>query len=136
MLFERMFDLSRMIADKIKALDNFIKSQQLLLNVEEARKLRYMTRLEKYGWMIKNFTSGGKYDVKNGNSAMEHAGNFNYGAMGRAIGFSELELKGGAGVQQFFDGTSDLSFVTSYGDDPEDQKYIQAGIDWYYENFL
>lgn len=58
--------------------------------------------IEKYKWMYDNFKNGDKYDLKEGGRKpeMEHAGNFNYGAMGRAAGFSEQELKRGAGVYQ------------------------------------
>ena len=66
---------------------------------------------------------------------MEYAGNFNYGAMGRAAGLSELELKDGAGYQQLRDGTSDIEFWNSWGDDPIDQQHIQEGIDWYDANY-
>lgn len=55
--------------------------------------------------------------------------------MGRATGLSEFELKSGAGFQQVSDGTSSLSFISSYGDDPVDQGYIQDGIDYYDENY-
>jgi hypothetical protein len=94
-----------------------------------------------------------------------YAGNFNYGATGRAAGFSQQELKRSAGAYQkygeaigdilngkipdsltgstykpeFGDPTDiDLPLFspgTSYGDDPVDQKYIQEGINWYDENF-
>ena len=66
---------------------------------------------------------------------MEHAGNFNYGAMGKAGGLTEFELRAGGGYQQVRDGTSSPEFFYpwsfSYGDDPVDQKHIQDGIDWY-----
>ncbi len=68
-----------------------------------------------------------------------YADNFNYGAMGRASGLTELELRAGSGWQQIRDGTSSAEFFYpwsfSYGDDPVDQKYIKEGIDWYDKNY-
>ena len=83
---------------------------------------------------------------------MEHAGNFNYGAMGKAAGLSEQELKRFAGVYQKYGNNGntykpefrdpeDIDFPlfspgTSYGDDPVDQRHIQDGMDWYDENYV
>ena len=120
---------------KIKELDKFMKSDKFKANLKEAEQMRNKTRAEKYLWMLNNFKTGDKYDIKHGNPEMEHAGNFNYGAMGAAAGFNEWELKSGAGFQQVRDGTSDLEFFYpwswSYGDDPVDQLMIQFGINYY-----
>lgn len=87
-------------AEKIKQLEKFIKSKKLEKNIEEAQKMKNKSRPEKWKWMYDNFKTGDKYDIKHGKPAMEHAGNFNYGVMGRAAGLSEFELKRGAGFYQ------------------------------------
>lgn len=123
-------------AEKIKQLEKFMKSEEFKKNIKEAEKMRDKSKYEKYKWMLKNFPTGAKYDIKHGDPSMEHAGNFNYGAMGRAAGLSEFELKAGGGFQQIRDGTSDVSFYNSYADDPVDQHYIEKGIDYYDENYV
>jgi len=89
--------------------------------------------VEKYYWMYSNFKTGDKYDLTEGgkNPEMEYASNFNYGAMGKAAGLSDLELQLAAGMYQIWSGTSNISFYNTYFDDPVDQKYIKEGIDWY-----
>ncbi len=79
---------------------------------------------------------------------MEHVGNFNYGAMGTAVGFSKGFLDRMAGRQQqnghnydesFGDWRDNLIYKnnpnTSCGDDPIDQCYINMWIDWYNNNY-
>ena len=51
--------------------------------------------------------------------------------MGAAAGIDKDWLKRFAGAYQILSGTSSLSFYWSNFDDPEDQKYIQGGINWY-----
>ena len=120
---------------KIKELDKFMKSDKFKANLKEAEQMRDKSRPEKYLWMLNNFKTGDKYDIKHGKPEMEHAGNFNYGAMGSAAGLSDWKLKAGAGFQQVRDGTSDPEFFYpwswSYGDDPVDQLMIQFGINYY-----
>ena len=124
---------------KKEALDKFKKSEQLDKNIKEAERMQGQTLITKYLWMKENFPTGAKYDIKYDNPDMEHAGNFNYGVMGRAAGLSEFELKAAAGVYQVWSKTSDIDFVMpwswSFGDDPIDQQYIQEGIDYYDENY-
>ena len=45
------------------------------------------------------------------------------------MGFEDVTLKSAAGAVQFVTGTSSWSYVSSYFDDPRDQKAIQKGID-------
>ena len=122
-------------ATRIKELDKFMKSDEFKANLKEAEPMRDKTRAEKYLWMLNNFKTGDKYDIKHGKPEMEHAGNFNYGAMGSAAGLSDWKLKAGAGFQQVRDGTMDAEFFYpwswSYGDDPVDQLMIQFGINYY-----
>jgi len=66
---------------------------------------------------------------------MEHVGNFNYGATGKALGFTNELLKGGAGVYQALYGPRSWSFYNSWFDDPVDQEMIKEGFEWYDENY-
>jgi hypothetical protein len=60
-----------------------------------------------------------KYDV---------LANIYYGYMGRASGFTTEELLVGAGLAQIATGTSDVTFVMSFFDDPADQAAIWVGM--------
>ncbi len=133
--FEKINERLKSMEEKIKKVEKFKKSEQLKKNIKEAKKMQDKSRIQKWGFMLENFPTGAKYDIKHGNPSMEHAGNFNYGAMWRALGLSAIELKAGAGAYQVKSGTSDLSFYDSWGDDPVDQEYIQEGIDWYDANY-
>ena len=66
---------------------------------------------------------------------MQDAGNFNYGATGKALGIPASVLKRAGGIVQIGTGTSSWNFASSHFDDPEDQEMIQAGIDWYDKNY-
>ena len=74
---------------------------------------------------------GGKYNP------YEAFGNFNFGASGAAFGFSDQMLLRGAGYAQWSAGTSlpeygsPFGLFPPYGDDPWDQHWIQAGINYY-----
>lgn len=60
----------------------------------------------------------------------ETIGNFHYGYVGSAV-FAPFYLKSAAGFYQIISGTSDLSYWSSYFDDPADTEDIQWGIDVY-----
>jgi RHS repeat-associated protein len=97
-------------------------------NVDKARN---MTIFEFYNAV----KSGGKWDYKQLDPAKyEDFGNYNYGVAGRAAGFGEYELKTAAGAYQMYSGTSDIDWLLpwsktyAYGDDPNDQKWINEGI--------
>ena len=73
----------------------------------------------------------------------EDFGNFHYGIVGRAFGFSERTLLREAGRAQQAAGTSRKEWGSpgwrinpwggegSYGDDPKDQEMIREGIMYY-----
>ena len=65
---------------------------------------------------------GYRYDI---------GGNFNYGYVGRAAGFSKIELHAGAAYAQFTDGYWSWRSLNTLGDDPIDQKAIALGIELY-----
>jgi Bacterial toxin 44 len=86
---------------------------------------------------------GDSWNYKKLGSQYEDFGNFNYGATGRAIGFSEYQLQTEAGRAQIAAGTSKPGWgkppgriwgqgVPPYGDDPYDQAMIKKGFEYYY----
>ena len=87
-------------------------------------------------WFRDQVRSGGPWDYKkNGHPEMEHVGNFNYGATGSALGFSETTLKIAAGGYQVSTGNYNFSDFATFFDDPIDQYYINNGIEWYGSNY-
>ena len=88
-------------------------------------------------WAFRNAVKNkGKWDYKQLGKQYQHFGNFNYGAAGHAWGFSDTFLLRKAGEAQIEAGTSRPEWQPGggneppYGDDPEDQKWIQRGIDY------
>lgn len=68
-------------------------------------------------------------------SSTPNFGNFHYGAVGHAAGITDGVLLRAAGGAQILAGTSSADFADypgpdSYGDDPEDQTWIRARIDY------
>ncbi len=57
----------------------------------------------------------------------ETIGNFHYGYVGSAV-FGPTTLKSAAGLVQILSGTSNISYYSSYFDDPRDQTDIEWGI--------
>ena len=66
----------------------------------------------------------------------EDFGNLHFGFIGKAMGFTDKILFMGGGYAAH-DGNFDLSILSGpyFGDDPNDHKYIQKGIDMYNELF-
>jgi hypothetical protein len=66
----------------------------------------------------------------------EDAGDFNFGAVGEAVGFTLEQLLRGAGAAQWVTGprTSANDYPWGrppYGDSPDDQDWIRRGFEWY-----
>lgn len=61
----------------------------------------------------------------------EDFGNLHFGYQGKACGFTDFELKAGAGAYQIWSGTGQWEWIKTYFDDPNDQKWIQVGINYY-----
>jgi len=59
----------------------------------------------------------------------EQIGNAHYGYVGRKV-FSADLLKTAAGAYQIYSGTSHIGWYNSYFDDPNDQYWIQRGINY------
>lgn len=80
-----------------------LRRQEELAKFKNSDRLRENIKIAKYAkntkhlklwWFIKQVRTGGPWDYKkNGHPEMEHVGNFNYGATGTALGFSEQILK-------------------------------------------
>lgn len=84
-------------------------------------------------WFYQRVRNRGEWDYKQRGRQYEAFGNFNYGACGTAAGLSETVLLRGAGWAQSRAGTTNSSFGSwwgemPYGDDPQDQEWIKAGI--------
>lgn len=101
-----------------------------------------MARLHKgpsvltYAWFYLQVRGHGPWDYKN-QCGRQYAnfGNFNYGATGHAAGIADSVLLRGAGWAQSRAGTSrpeygDWYGASPYGDDPDDQYWIRAGIEY------
>ena len=88
-----------------------------------------------YHWFYLKVKNRGDWDYKQRGRQYEEFGNFNYGATGAAAGIPDAVLLRAAGAAQILAGTSSGDFSecwlgSPYGDDPVDQVWIQAGIDY------
>jgi hypothetical protein len=93
---------------------------------------RFMSPIDVY----KSVRNHGPWDYKQRGHAYEGFGNFNYGAVMAANGWGPEVIKRGAGWAQQQAHTSNPKFGnplggSPYGDDPNDQRQIQRGIDYY-----
>lgn len=61
----------------------------------------------------------------------EDLGNMHYGFVGRSAGFPKSWLRSAAGAYQIYSGTSYIGWYNSYFDDPNDQKWINDGMNRY-----
>jgi len=87
-------------------------------------------------WFYSQVNNLGPQDYKQKNAAYEPFGNFNYGAMGAAMGVNLELLLRAAGRNQMQKATYRPSFGSywkgpPFGDDPHDQMLIRAGYDYY-----
>ncbi|BDU09752.1 hypothetical protein PRtIB026_A23320 [Pseudomonas sp. RtIB026] len=88
-----------------------------------------------FSWFYAKVRNRGDWDYKQRGRQFASFGNFNYGAVGAAAGISEAVLLRAAGAAQTVAGTSQAEFDkwwadAPYGDDPVDQAWIKAGIDY------
>ena len=100
-------------------------------NIKEAEKHR-----SDWKWFKDQVKNKGPWDYKQKGPEFQDAGNFNYGATGKAIGIPDRILLMGAGWAQEEAGTSKEEWNSwygspPYGDDPKDQEKIKEGIDYY-----
>lgn len=71
------------------------------------------------------------YSKKIWNETFEDFGNFHYGVVGRAAGFSRITLLAGAGWNQLTKSKTKARWARSFFDDPRDQEMIRRGMNWY-----
>ena len=97
-------------------------------------------------WFYRQVNDGGPWDYKLQGPDFEDFGNFNYGATGKAPGFSEETLLRMAGVKQgedhhsrpgwgvpvsIFEALLGVGGVAPFGHDPRDQLWIKRGFQYY-----
>lgn len=88
-----------------------------------------------YSWFYLKVRNKGDWDFKQGQPQYESFGNFHYGAVGTAAGIPAQVLLRLAGAAQSVAGTTSDNFnkwwsESPYGDDPVDQVWIKAGIEY------
>ena len=88
-----------------------------------------------YYWFYQQVRNKGPWDFKQKNRKFEDFGNFHYGAVGYAGGIPETLLLRAAGCAQQRAATSEAIWGNCwsnmpYGDDPNDQLWIQRGIEY------
>ena len=103
-------------------------------NMCEAEMHRGLGELE---WFYNQVRLRGPWDYKQQGRQYADFGNFHYGAVGKALGLPETMLLRAAGWAQGRSGNSDPKFGSwwwqpPYGDDPQDQRMIKDGINFYY----
>ncbi len=148
---------STLVDNKMKSYKNEKESRYLYFDLMPLARAHANTMLQIYGdnvlgtgfsmcavYFADRVKSGGEWDYKQylGYSTIcyipevdsymtgECVGNFHYGYVGKSV-FSSTLLLSAAGFYQICSGTSQLSWYSSYFDDPSDQADIQWGIDWY-----
>ncbi|MBJ8099710.1 hypothetical protein JDS98_16650 [Bacillus cereus group sp. N11] len=131
---------NRMKVVKASADEIAKKSNNPLEGAAASRAFRYtvFVKLVKSGgpWDYKlKYGYGNKYTFDNRTLTGEDLGNFHFGYVGKAIGFTDFELKGGAGFYQILSGTAEWVYYQTYFDDPRDQEMIQVGIDYYNKGY-
>lgn len=73
-----------------------------------------------------------RLDIYEGDIVKKDAtGNILFGYVGKVFGYDDEFLCAGAGAYQIKSLTSDLSFASTYFDDPYDNEMIRRGIDYY-----
>jgi hypothetical protein len=105
-----------------------------------------LKKTAKYAWFYNKVRNGGDWDLKNnvykpykktgvivaGNTyGNDMPGNYHFGFVGAAAGFSDYILHKGAGEAQQRAGTSKPEYGCTYGDDPTDYEFIRLGIELY-----
>lgn len=116
-------------------------------NIQEAESVRaLLSPGEAILWFYSKVHNGAAWDYKQSGREYADFGNFNYGATGAALGFSDATLLRMAGWAQTRSGNSgsgtSLGLLNSllgfggqapFGDDPADQVWIKRGIQYYKE---
>lgn len=90
-------------------------------------------------WFYSQVRSKGPWDYKQRGRQYADFGNFHYGAVGKALGIPDSMLLRAAGWAHERGGNDNPAFghwwwIAPYGDDPNDQAMIKAGINYYYSS--
>lgn len=118
--------------------------QTLKSNAETVKsETKNMNEVQKLEYFINNVKENGKYDLKNGEWTKDiyyngmvlepqDIGNYNFGYIGRAMGYNITFLTTGAGVYQLYKNWDNpityMNCLTfSLCDDPRDTYYIKLG---------
>jgi YD repeat-containing protein len=116
----------------------------LLRNVRGAQAHRNDNGIAKLWWFYRVEKNKGPWDYKQLGRRYARFGNFHYGLVGAAAGIPLEILLRGAGFAQQQAGTSlpewEMPFGPqgmsyTYGDDPEDQIFINLGYNTYYSDY-
>ena len=130
------------VTDKLNNLMKTAGDENFWKRFADLNPITNAARYADFAWMVR---PGGQYDLKSKSEwqGKEHfiyngkviwyddPGNILYGYLGKAMGFGDLTLYSAAGAVQITTGTSSWSYVSSFFDDPRDQKSIKMGIQRY-----
>jgi len=109
-----------------------ISTKQIKQNIQQAEQ--HQGTFD-HIWFYNQVKTGGPWDFKNlpGNNPADWVdfGNYHFGIVGRAAGYTRTTLLAGAGAYQIKSGTSDWDYFDSYFDDPRDTRMIRLGMDQY-----
>ena len=92
-------------------------------------------------WFINQVKTGGPWDYKRGDPTYQDYGNWHFGIVAKAAGFSDRTTLTGAGLAHRrdnrgrYDPTGTPFILAPYWDDPRDQVMIARGIN-YFNNCL
>jgi len=91
-------------------------------------------------WLYQNERNKGPWDFKQQNKDYADGGNFHYGIIAEAAGIPDWLIMRAPGVAQIRAGTSKEEYgkpwgSPPYGDDPNDQYWIQKGRDYYNSHY-
>lgn len=115
--------------------DSFDELFSNLQEAKEKRQPRGMALPHTYLWFFKKVRNRGPWDYKQRDRSLANFGNFNYGATGTTVGIPPDILLMAGGYSQTQAGTSRPEWnywyqQSPYGDDPQDQFWIQQGPDY------
>ncbi|PFZ09503.1 hypothetical protein COL63_22380 [Bacillus pseudomycoides] len=98
------------------------------LNAPETAVTYFIEKVRTKGPWDYKWQYTGKYIYQGWKCTGEDLGNMHYGYIGRAGGFTRDLLKTAAGLYQIKSGTYKLEWISTYFDDPNDQSWINYGI--------
>ncbi|KXH83752.1 polymorphic toxin type 44 domain-containing protein [Sporosarcina sp. HYO08] len=130
---DNLLDLTKSFSTTMKKnaayMSQYALSEKQLTNTYPlATGVEFASKVKSGGpWDYKR-TYRGKYKYNGLNLTGEDLGNMHYGFVGRGAFFSRTLLSSVAGAYQIYSGTSHAKYYASYFDDPNDQKWINYGM--------